>query len=79
MGSIVPDSEPSVLWITASSEESLPRSDALSGYDAVLVDQLMSKWGILPEPPLPGQQLPRTRCRPESPKRPMPWHLASLS
>lgn len=44
-----------ILWVTAGSGQTLLSSDALSDFDAVVVDQLIEVWGLLPEMvPPPG-------------------------
>lgn len=46
-----------VLWITVSSGQTLLSSDALSDFDAVVVDQVVGVWGLPPEAaPPPGFQ-----------------------
>ena len=49
-------SEPKVLWATADADTSLFGSDALSDFDAVVVDQLVGAWGFASNPPGPGIQ-----------------------
>lgn len=46
-----------ILWVTAGSGQTLLTSDALSDFDAVVVDQLIEVWGLPPEMvPPPGYQ-----------------------